>query len=127
MGCTDYGGMYGWSDTATGAEKLGAMVYDQPVKIRDIRDGTSHTIIVAEDTGRGWQCNGEWADGQNIFDQSGPINASQNNEMWSDHPGGVNAAFCDGAAHFLSETLNIRVVEALCTRDGGEIIDETPF
>ena len=48
------------------------MVYDQAITIADIRDGASNTIIVAEDTGRGWVMNGEWADGQNIFDQTGP-------------------------------------------------------
>ena len=52
---------------------------------------------------------------------------TQNNEMWSDHPGGVNAAFCDGSARFLSELLERRVVKALCTRDGGEIIDGNSF
>jgi prepilin-type processing-associated H-X9-DG protein len=89
--------------------------------------GTSETIIVAEDTGRGWKLDSEWANGQNIFDETGPINVSQNNEMWSDHRGGVNAAFCDGSAHFLSQLLDVKVVEALCTRDSGEVIDGKVF
>ena len=33
--------------------------------------------------------NGEWANGANIFDQTGPINARQSDEMWSDHPSGA--------------------------------------
>jgi len=127
MGCTDYGGMYGWSDADSATSKYGVMVYDKAIKMADIRDGTSTTLIVAEDSGRGWQCNGEWADGQNIFDQTDGVNVSQGNEMWSDHPGGVNAAFCDGAAHFLSELTSLRVVEAICTRDGGEVIEKAPF
>ena len=126
MGCTDYGGMYGWSDNSSANCSTvgnGVMIYDQAIKMADIRDGTSNTIIVAEDTGRGkWQ-NGEWSDGQNIFDQTGPINVDQNNEMWSDHFGGVNTVFCDGAVHFLSERTDSAVVKALCTRDGGEIVD----
>lgn len=120
MGCTDYGGMYGWSDATTTAA-TGVMIYDKSLRLSDIRDGASNTIIVAEDTGRGWVCNGEWANGQNIFDQTGAINATQNNEMWSDHPGGVHAAFCDGSARFLSQLLSVDVVKALCTRDGREI------
>ncbi len=121
MGCIDYGGMYGWSvDTMT--RGTGVMVYDNSITLSDVRDGASHTIIVAEDTGRGWPCNGEWSNGQNIFDQTGPINVSQNNEMWSDHPGGVCAAFCDGSARFLSELLSVDVVKALCTRDGEEVV-----
>jgi prepilin-type N-terminal cleavage/methylation domain-containing protein len=122
MGCTDYGGMYGWSDGTTTAA-TGVMSYNKSFTIADVRDGTSHTIIITEDTGRGWVSNGEWSNGQNIFDQTGPINVMQDNEMWSDHPGGVQAAFCDGAAHFLSELLDVKVVAALCTRDGGEIVN----
>ena len=123
MGCTDYGGMYGWSSLGDGKSKPGVMVYDRAISIGQIPDGTAYTIIIAEDTGRGWEKNGEWANGQNIFDQSGSINISQNNEMWSDHPSGVHAAFCDGAAHFLSELLDVGVVEALCSRKGEEIIN----
>jgi prepilin-type N-terminal cleavage/methylation domain-containing protein len=119
MGCIDYGGMFGWSNNLPGT---GVMIYDQPISITEIRDGTSNTIAVAEDTGRGWQHNGEWANGQNIFDQIGPINVVQNNEMWSDHPGGVSAAFCDGAAHFLSASIDVEVVESLCTRSGEEVV-----
>jgi prepilin-type processing-associated H-X9-DG protein len=121
MGCIDYGGMYGWSDSTT-TTGTGVMIYDRAITIADIRDGTSNTIAVAEDSGRGWDYNGEWACGQNIFDQTGAINVSQNNEMWSDHPGGVNTAFCDGSAHFLSQTLSLDIVKALCTRDGHEVI-----
>jgi prepilin-type processing-associated H-X9-DG protein len=125
MACTDYGGMYGWSSPA--GSKLGVMIYDQAITMAAVRDGTSETIIVAEDTGRGWKLDSEWANGQNIFDGTGPINVSQNNEMWSDHPGGVNAAFCDGSAHFLSQLLDVKVVEAMCTRDSGEVIDGKAF
>jgi prepilin-type N-terminal cleavage/methylation domain-containing protein/prepilin-type processing-associated H-X9-DG protein len=125
MACTDYGGMYGWSNSA--GSKYGVMVYDRAITMAEIRDGTSETIAVVEDTGRGWKMDAEWANGQNIFDETGPINYSQNNEMWSDHVGGVNAAFCDGSAHFLSELLDVKVVEALCTRDSGEIIDGKTF
>lgn len=132
MGCTDYGGMYGWSVSAT--SEYGVLLYDKlngrtvpPVKIADIRDGTSQTIIVAEDTGRGWGNDGEWSNGQNIFDQNVAINISRVNNMWSDHLGGVHAAFCDGSARFLSELLAVAVVKALCTRDGEEIIDGKTF
>jgi prepilin-type N-terminal cleavage/methylation domain-containing protein/prepilin-type processing-associated H-X9-DG protein len=125
MGAIDYGGMYGWSVGNT--QKLGVMIYDRSVSIAEILDGTSNTIAVAEDTGRGYEDNGEWADGQNIFDQTGGINVTQNNEMWSDHPNGVNAAFCDGSAHFLPQTLDLAVVEALCTRSSGEIISGNAF
>jgi len=123
MACTDYGGMYGWSNLSTGKTLPGVMVYDRAISIDQITDGTSNTIIVAEDTGRGWKKNGEWSNGQNIFDQSDKINVSQNNEMWSDHSGGINAAFCDGSIHFLSDQMSAETVAALCSRSGGEVVD----
>jgi prepilin-type N-terminal cleavage/methylation domain-containing protein/prepilin-type processing-associated H-X9-DG protein len=128
MACTDYGGMHGWADV-NNLEGTGVMIYDiynRSISLADIHDGASNTIAVAEDTGRGWKHNGEWANGQNIYDQTGPINITQNNEMWSDHSGGVYAAFCDGSAHFLSELTSVDVVKSLCTRDGGEIVTLQP-
>jgi hypothetical protein len=35
---------------------------------------------------------------------------------------GVNAAMCDGAVRFLSEETHMRVVHALITREGGELV-----
>lgn len=37
------------------------------------------------------------------------------------HPGGVNAAFGDGSARFISESIDLRVWRALGTRAGGEV------
>ncbi len=125
MACIDYGGMYGFSDATRGVTKPGMMVYDKPVSLKQATDGATETLLVAEDTGRGYKFNGEWANGQNIFDQSGPINRTQNNEMWSDHPGGVNGLFCDGAVRFLSDSLDMEIIEAICSREGEEFIDWT--
>jgi prepilin-type N-terminal cleavage/methylation domain-containing protein len=127
MGCTDYGGMYGWYDSKTYTTDYGVMIYNRPVTFSEIRDGTSTTIIVAEDAGRGWKHNGEWANGENVFQQEGPINVKQDNEMWSDHPGGVYAAFCDGAVHILSESLDVTVIRALCGREEGQIVEARAY
>lgn len=40
----------------------------------------------------------------------------------SEHPGGVNVVFGDGAARFVSETIDLKVWRALGTRDGGEAV-----
>ena len=118
MGAIDYGGMFG----AARVEPFmnGVMVWDRPTRIYEIRDGTANTIIVAEDTGRGARMDGQWANGENIFDQFGPINAMQNNEMWSDHSGGVQVLLCDSSVQWLSEQTEMAVINALCTRAGAE-------
>ncbi len=110
----DYGGNFGFSGF-NNPYMNGVLIYEQSIAIAKIRDGTSHTIIVSEDTGRGAAYDGQWANGQNIYDETGPINdrsLSQtlwgDNEMWSDHRDGINALFCDGSVHFLLEEMNLQ-------------------
>ena len=95
---------------------------NRAVRLADIRDGTSNTLVIAEDSGRDGNTDGAWADGENIFDQSGPINAAQSNEIWSDHPGGANSLFCDGSVHFLKQSMNLTVLMGICTRANREVI-----
>jgi prepilin-type N-terminal cleavage/methylation domain-containing protein/prepilin-type processing-associated H-X9-DG protein len=110
----DYGGVYGAAQTSPSAN--GVFLYDRAVKLSDVTDGTSHTLAVAEDSGRGWLMNGEWINGENIYDVSGPINRQQDNEIWSDHPGGAMALWCDGSVELLSEATEMSVIRAMCTR-----------
>ncbi|QDT13993.1 hypothetical protein CA12_00610 [Alienimonas californiensis] len=42
----------------------------------------------------------------------------------SDHSGGVNAAMADGSVQFISETISLETWQAICTRAGGEVVDE---
>jgi prepilin-type N-terminal cleavage/methylation domain-containing protein/prepilin-type processing-associated H-X9-DG protein len=42
----------------------------------------------------------------------------------SRHPGGINAAYCDGHITFISDTINIGVWRALGTSRGGEAVDD---
>jgi prepilin-type N-terminal cleavage/methylation domain-containing protein/prepilin-type processing-associated H-X9-DG protein len=122
MGCTDYGGVFGYNLPGEPLNN-GVMIYNRSICAAHVRDGASNTMIVVEDTGRGWRMDGEWANGENIFMVSRPINTEQNNEIWSDHPGGVNGLFCDGAVHFLSESLDQATLTAICTRARGEVVD----
>lgn len=123
LAAIDYGGMAGGAFSGSSELLNGVLIYDRPIAARDIRDGLSNTILVAEDSGRDWSMGGEWSNGENIFDQTGPINTLQNNEMWSDHAGGANALYCDGSAHFLAESLTPSVLSALCSRAQGDIAD----
>jgi type II secretory pathway pseudopilin PulG len=126
---TDYGGNFGFSGLGKGFAN-GVLIRETPIAISQISDGTSHTILVSEDTGRGAAFDGQWANGENIFDETGPVNNRaipesqwQYDEMWSDHPGGINALCCDGSVHFVWEEIDLEVLAALCTRASGEVLD----
>ncbi len=124
----------------------GVMISNETTRIRDITDGTSNTILVAEDAGRpdvwnaGIRVNGSaspgaaWAAPQGPFGLNGasqdgaihngycPMNCTNDNEIYSFHSGGANAVFADGSVHFLDASINIRTMAALVTRAGGEPI-----
>jgi len=40
----------------------------------------------------------------------------------SNHPGGVNFAFCDGSVRFVSENIPLVTLQGLSTRASGEVI-----
>jgi prepilin-type N-terminal cleavage/methylation domain-containing protein/prepilin-type processing-associated H-X9-DG protein len=124
----DYGGMFGVGDPKLPLGN-GMMIYERAISAKQVLDGLAQTIIIAEDSGRagGEPQHGTWIDGQNIFDVTRPINRSQNNEIWSDHPRGANALFCDGSARFLPDNIPTNVLFALCTRDNGEVISASSY
>jgi prepilin-type processing-associated H-X9-DG protein len=119
---TDYGGIYGAAQVSPAAN--GVFLYDRAVKFSEITDGTSYTLALAEDTGRGWTMDGEWINGENIYDVSNLIGTQQHNEIWSDHPGGAMVLWCDGGATLLNASLDLSVLKAICTRAGGDAANE---
>lgn len=54
-----------------------------------------------------------------VYHDCGP-----NNEWFSFHSGGANAVMADGSVRFFSESISLRTVYSLGTRDGGEVINE---
>ncbi len=119
-------------------------------KVAEITDGTTNTLLLAEDAGK----TGHWQLGQFIsygigdaawaanstsirlrgFDPVtrmyiGPcaVNCDNNDEIYSFHPGGANVLCADGSVHFLRADVNINIVAALITRAGGEVIASDPF
>jgi len=119
------------------------------IRLTDITDGTSQTMMVGEIAGRpvhyvtggrvvndpthpvygagwadwdnGFQIHGSTSDG---LTEPGPcgVNCNNNKGIFSFHTGGANVLFADGSVHFLRESADIRVVAALATRNGGEIV-----
>jgi len=122
-GPSDYGGMYGERITSANSPPKGTMLIDEAVRFRQIVDGTSHTIVIGEDTGF---ADGQWINGRNIFDQAFGINAAPTieNDLRSEHPGGAQVVFADGSVRFLSDSMNLNTLAAMCTRAGGDTAHE---
>jgi prepilin-type N-terminal cleavage/methylation domain-containing protein/prepilin-type processing-associated H-X9-DG protein len=118
----DYGGIYGAAQISPSAN--GIFLYDREVRISEITDGTSHTLAVAEDAGRGWMQDGEWLNGENIYDVNNPINSQQHNEVWSDHAGGAMALWCDGGVTLLAQIMDLPTLKAVCTRAGNDVVSD---
>jgi prepilin-type N-terminal cleavage/methylation domain-containing protein/prepilin-type processing-associated H-X9-DG protein len=160
MAVSDYGGIQGPSSSEINPVTTEAYGYNQGVLLnigdqandpgihvakaigpRQITDGLSKTMIVAELSGRGYnskhmQLRGVWADGNNLFAVQDSINLNETedvngvavpkqwteDEIYSQHPGGANVLFCDGSVHFLPDSLDKSVIMALASRAGGEQI-----
>jgi prepilin-type N-terminal cleavage/methylation domain-containing protein/prepilin-type processing-associated H-X9-DG protein len=121
-GQIDYGGLTGEQITQPGSPNLsaGLLIYDQPFAIRQIEDGASRTLMVAEDT-RG--PDKRWVHGRNIFAQMWGINdpaGDGDNEIRSDHSGGALGLFADGHVLLLADQIELPVLAGLITRAGGE-------
>ena len=129
----------------------GIMITNALTHLRDITDGTSNTLLLVEDAGRPrfWHAGhagpdesvygcpwtgdanpvlvmGATADG---LHQPGPcaLNCSNDDEIYSFHPGGANAVFADGSVHFLRASMDIRTLAALVTRAGGEVVAASDY
>jgi prepilin-type processing-associated H-X9-DG protein len=48
-------------------------------------------------------------------------------DFYSPHLGGIHFLFADGSVRMVKSTTQIGVYRALCTRDGGEVVDATSY
>ena len=114
---------------ATNSTSLNAGIRrNKPIRAAQVRDGLSNTMMVAEDSGRTVGQNGRWADGNQTYAQHNPrINYSRSNEIFSDHPSGACILLSDSSVQYLYETVDREIIDALATRERGEIIPGDVF
>lgn len=121
-----------------------------PIKFSEMTDGTANTMAISEsgdwflnqpgdqkervNSHHGWMMGNPSAGDRkfnlttvayppNTTDNTMPgtgNNDGPNNGIYSAHPGGVQAAGCDGAVKFVSETINLLTLKRLCSRDDGQ-------
>ena len=116
------------------------MLYNvYPVRIRDVFDGTSNTVMVGELTGdeSGSHRGHQWVH-FNVFSTIEGINGIATipgegfferiptSGFSSYHPGGCHFLRADGSTKFESANMDQVVLSALTTRRGGELISDTP-
>jgi prepilin-type N-terminal cleavage/methylation domain-containing protein/prepilin-type processing-associated H-X9-DG protein len=112
-----------------------------------VTDGLSNTMFYVECSGRndeyvaqsrraGTNGGGAWCDSENEFGLHGcnppndtrpgrqPINCSNDGEVYSFHPSGVNTGMCDGSVRFISSNIPIRTFARLLTAQAGEQIGD---
>jgi len=103
-----------------------ATISDGPhaVRLEDIRDGASNTIMLVEVTESGIH----WAEPRDLRaeDIDFMLENDRGEGIGSAHPGGVNAAFCDGSVRFLPAEEDPDDIRAMSTIAGGERI-AVPF
>jgi prepilin-type N-terminal cleavage/methylation domain-containing protein/prepilin-type processing-associated H-X9-DG protein len=120
-------------------------------RITEIHDGTSNTLIIAEDAGRpqrwmmGKQVSGKTSNGAGWGDPNAEygldgldptslgspgtcaVNCNNDNEVYAFHSGGANVVFCDGSVHFISAGINIVSFGKMITANGGEVLSGSEF
>ncbi|HID76862.1 MAG TPA: DUF1559 domain-containing protein [Planctomycetaceae bacterium] len=80
-----------------------------------MKDGISNTILIVEVDD---QHAVIWTKPEGL--PFAPANPARG--LGAQFEGGFNTAFCDGAVHFISETIDPKIIRALLTCADGEVI-----
>ena len=138
--------------------RFSAMYRNSRVRLTDILDGSSNTLLLVECAARplvyrvrrmdSSLSNDQgicWADSEGPFSLDGAsadgtaegcgpaggctfaMNRKNDNEPFSFHTGGGNVLFADGRVQFLRESIPLAVMAALCTAQGGEVVDTSAY
>jgi prepilin-type processing-associated H-X9-DG protein len=126
---THYAGMAGLGadapELAKGDKRAGIFGYNRKVGIRDITDGTANTIMAMDVVGK----LGPWARGGSATIRSLTAEPYLNGPdgIGGNFAGGANFVFADGSVRFISQNIDPKVMRALATMAGGEVIGGDDF
>jgi prepilin-type N-terminal cleavage/methylation domain-containing protein/prepilin-type processing-associated H-X9-DG protein len=142
---TTYAGCYHDVEAPIDVDNHGLMFLNSHVRFDEIYDGSSHTLLIAEQLGEepndlGW-VSGTRSTLRNTnkieiskpqFGQPAPTDAETKKQdiaeslfvggFGSHHAGGLNASFADGSARFVSEDVDPAVWRHVGNRSDGEIV-----
>jgi prepilin-type processing-associated H-X9-DG protein len=149
FGITSYGGCSGTFKTdktppAPGVRPNGIFFMNSSVRMVDIVDGTSKTLMFGERSRRnlgttgssmalgGWAWVNEYAQEDNTMNTSTGMEGMEKHgldQFGSQHAGGSisNFAFADGSVKSIAQSINIIIYQRLSTRAGGEVVDESAY
>lgn len=148
--CSEYG------DTPWNGLFPGRNVNNGPRYIRDVVDGTSHTLAMGEfvhrdkmpvgpvdfrdwpGNCRSWIFGGDGTCGNYtskvvVHPINSPLDRSTDKVGYnhlafgSTHPGGANFVFADGSTRFLNEDIEMALYKAIATFNGRETIDQSEY
>lgn len=143
-GGTSYAGCYHDAGSPIDIDNNGVLFLNSSVRLRDVTDGKSHTLLIGEvasssgawyrgtedtlrHTGDGMEA---WVPGAGgvVYDES--LTASADGvigpalRFGSVHPEGAHLALADGAVRFVSSHIDRRILKLLGNRHDGEVIPE---
>ncbi len=98
--------------------RVGMFGYDRKVKISDVTDGLSNTVMVTDAS----KDFGPWAQGGSVTIRSLTTKPYINGPdgIGSPHVGGFQVLFGDGSVRFVSKEINPTTLEGMVTIHGGE-------
>jgi prepilin-type N-terminal cleavage/methylation domain-containing protein/prepilin-type processing-associated H-X9-DG protein len=131
-----------------GGHATTGIMHEEPCRIRDVTDGTSHTLLLGE---RAWDfgwirsswtlgmSNGRYRiyTGLNVLyplhsnrseHDPDPVTRgtalSDDLPFGSEHPGGAQFVLADGSVQFINEEIDLDVYRAMATKDCGEVVTQ---
>lgn len=144
LGQSNYAGCYHDSEAPIDESNNGTLFLNSHLRIGDIRDGSSQTILIGEiDPGRsslGW-ASGTRATLRNTGSFRAPVTNEPIGEssnafpvgtltvggFGSYHTGGANFIFADGSVHFLGTSIDPQLLRKLGNRADGELLFDKPY